>query len=155
MAPRVFDLYDSYMPLAPPGSATELAAIAERFGLADVYVFGSRAGAISSATRRSDTRRSGSDVDIAVRPNGARLLAPHDRVELTIELERVLHTSPVDLLVLPEAGPFLALAAIRGNLLYRADSVDQAEYELFVLRRAGDLAPLERERQQIVLDGGR
>ena len=118
MAPRVRDLYDSCMPLAPLGSATNLAAIAERFGLADVYVFGSRAGEISSGTRRSDTQPAGSDVDIAVRPNGARLLAPHDRVELTIELERVLHTSPV-------------------------------------LRRAGDLAPFERERQQIVFDGGR
>ena len=50
---------------------------------------------------------------------------------------------------------FLALAAIRGNLLYCADSVEQAEYELYVLRRAGDLAPLERERQEIIFDGGR
>lgn len=91
----------------------------------------------------------------ANRPRAGVSLAPPDRVELTLALEHALDVRPVDLLMLPEAAPFLALAAIRGNLLYRADAVDQAEYELFVLRRAGDLAPLERERQQIVLGGGR
>ena len=74
---------------------------------------------------------------------------------LTLALEHALDAPRVDLLILSEAGPFLALAAIRGNLLFCADSVDQAEYELCVLRRAGDLAPFERERQEIVLNGGR
>ena len=94
-------------------------------------------------------------MDIAVRPHRSVSLAPGDRVELTLALEQALRVSTVDLLVLPEAGPFLALAAIRGNLLFCVDPVDQAEYELYVLRRAGDLAPLERDRQDIVLNGGR
>ena len=136
--------------------ASELASIAGRFGVADIYVFGSRSNALVSADGAGVAAgEATSDVDIAVRPFRGIALAPAERVELTLALERALRASPVDLLVLPEAGPFLALAVIRGNLLFCADPVDQAEYELFVLRRAGDLAPLERERQEIVLAGGR
>jgi predicted nucleotidyltransferase len=134
---------------------TELAAIAARFGMADIYVFGSRADEVSAGAERSAGTASQSDVDIGVRPQALRAIPPKDRVELTLALERALGVSRVDLLVLPEASPLLALAAIRGNLLFCADPVDQAEYELFVLRRAGDLAPLEHDRQQIVFGGGR
>ena len=155
MAPRGSDLYGSSMPAADQDRDSRLAAIAEQFGLADIYVFGSRADEFALSDRQSSAQHSDSDVDIAVRPRGPRVLSPEDRVTLTLALERALDVPRVDLLVLPEAGPFLALAAIRGNLLFRADFVDQAEYELFVLRRAGDLAPLERERQEIILNGGR
>ena len=155
MAPRRSDLYDSSMPAANQDRDLRVAAIAERFGLADVYVFGSRAGEFASSDRQSSAERSDSDVDIAVRSRDARVLSPEDRVTLTLALEHALDAHRVDLVILSEAGPFLALAAIRGNLLFCADSVDQAEYELFVLRRAGDLAPFERERQEIVLNGGR
>ena len=136
--------------------SSDVALVADRFGLADIYVFGSRADEIASAVRVvGNAIRTESDVDIAVRLRRSVSLAPADRVELTLMLERALRVSTVDLLVLSDAGPFLSLAAIRGNLLYCIDAVDQAEYELFVLRRAGDLAPFERERQEIMLNGGR
>jgi uncharacterized protein len=155
MARRGSNLYDSSMPAADQDRDSRLAAIAERFGLADIYVFGSRAGEFASSDRQSSVQRFDSDVDIAVRSRGPGVLSPEDRVTLTLALERALDAPRVDLLMLSEAGAFLALAAIRGNLLFCADSVDQAEYELYVLRRAGDLAPLERERQEIILNGGR
>ncbi len=137
---------------SPP---VRLEAIAARFGLADIYVFGSRADQIATGAPRSDGAvRADSDVDIAVRPVRDRLLTPAERVELTLALEHALGVKQVDLLVVTEAGPFLALAVIRGNLLYCTDAVDHAEYELFILRRAGDLAPLERERRELVLRGG-
>jgi len=133
-----------------------LARIAQHHGLAEIYVFGSRAEDFTSEAGRLASPVAGSaDVDIAVRPARGRQLAPEDRVELTLALERALGVSRVDLVVLTDAGAFLALGAIRGNLLFCADPVDQAEYELYVLRRAGDLAPFERERQRIVLSGGR
>jgi uncharacterized protein len=144
--------------MEPPSSesARSLDELAREFGLADVYVFGSRRDEF--APHRPLTAHAShaeSDVDIAVRPRENVFLSPERRVELTLALERALGVDRVDLALLPEAGPFLALAAIRGNLLYCADSVDQAEYELFVLRRAGDLAHFERERQELVLNGGR
>ena len=141
---------------AAPNRHADLAAVAQQFGLADIYVFGSRAREISGHQSGAGViAHSGSDVDIAVRPLPGRVLSPADRVELTIALERSLGVTMVDLLILPEADAFLALAAIRGELLYCSDTVDQAEYELYVLRRAGDLLPLELERQRIVLGGGR
>jgi predicted nucleotidyltransferase len=136
--------------------AGAVARIAQHYGLADISVFGSRAAEFTSGPDRPAPRGKGdADVDIAVRPAGSRQLTPEDRVELTLALERALAVSRVDLVVLQDAGAFLALAAIRGNLLFCADAVDQAQYELYVLRRAGDLAPFERERQRIVLNGGR
>ena len=138
------------------GVSSDVALVADRFGLADIYVFGSRADEIGAAVPvAGGAIRTESDVDIAVRPRRLVSLAPADRVELTLMLERALRVPTVDLLVLSDAGPFLALAAIRGNLLYCIDPVDQAEYELYVLRRAGDLAPFERERQEILLNGGK
>ena len=61
----------------------------------------------------------------------------------------------VDLVVLPEASPFLALDIVTGELLLARDPDREAEYQLFVLRRAGDLAPFERARRALVLEGGR
>ncbi|MEO7085719.1 MAG: hypothetical protein ABI442_15625 [Gemmatimonadaceae bacterium] len=135
--------------------ASDIALVANRFGLADIYVFGSRAHEFSSGVPSVGvSSQPASDVDIAVRPHRSVSLSPANRVQLTLALELALRVPTVDLMVLPEAGPFLALAAIRGNLLYTVDSDDQAEYELYVLRRAGDLASFERERQQMVLHGG-
>ena len=84
-----------------------------------------------------------------------RTLATEDRKSLALALERALDVGALTCWCFSEASALLALAAIRGDLLYCADSVGQAEYESFVLRRAGDLAPLERDRQEIVFQGGR
>ena len=51
--------------------------------------------------------------------------------------------------------PFLALAAVSGELLYAGDRVRESHYQLFVLRRAGDLAPFERARRAHALSAGR
>jgi hypothetical protein len=60
----------------------------------------------------------------------------------------------VDLVLLPEADAFLALEIIRGELLYSDDLDRQARYQLFVLRRAGDLAPFQKERIRAILEEG-
>ena len=56
--------------------------------------------------------------------------------------------------VYPDAGAFLALAVVSGELLYCDNATEQAEYELYVLRRAGDLLPLERTRRELILSQG-
>ncbi len=138
--------------------AIRLGNIAERYGLRDFYVFGSRADEIFARVRTgaSADPLASSDVDIAVQPHPNITLTAHDRVRLTLELEDLFSAPRVDLVVLSEASPFLALEVIRGELLYTADEDAQAETELYVLRRAADLAPLQRERVQLVLkEGGR
>lgn len=69
------------------------------------------------------------------------------------ELEDAFSIDRVGLVSLMEAPPFLDLEIVRGELLYEADPDRIAEYELFVRRRAADLAPFERERVQGVLAG--
>ena len=55
---------------------------------------------------------------------------------------------------LPEAQPFLAVEIIRGELLCCLDPYERAEMELYVLRRAADLAPFERRRREVILKEG-
>jgi len=75
-------------------------------------------------------------------------------VEIILALEALFGVKRVDLVVLPEAGPYLALDIIRGELIYCRDPDQQAEDELYILRRAGDLAYFEKERRKMILAGG-
>lgn len=104
-----------------------------------VYLFGSRAR--GEATE-------GSDVDLGVlfseRTRLARVL------DLEARIEDALGTS-VDLVDLGKANAFLALDAIRGERIYCTDSTRCDEFDLYVLRRAGDLAPFEWERRRMLL----
>lgn len=137
--------------------ASRLARAADRFGVRDVYVFGSRAPEIYARMQGdvpADRRLPQSDVDIAVQPRSGHTLNARDRVRLTIELEDLLDAPRVDLVVLSEARPFLALDVIRGELLHTSDPLAQAEHELYILRRAADLAPFQRERVRAILTGG-
>lgn len=52
---------------------------------------------------------------------------------------------------LSRAGAFLALDAIRGERIFERDGRRLDELDLYVLRRAGDLAPFERERRRALL----
>ncbi len=55
--------------------------------------------------------------------------------------------------MLPQAGPYVALDVVSGELLCWTDPIREAEYQLFVLRRAGDLTFFERERRPQLLSG--
>ena len=135
-----------------------LGEIARRYGIRDVYVFGSRAVEIASRVRGEnfDNASSPSDVDIAVQPRAGRNLDVHDRVRLGIELEDLFEAPRVDLVVLSEARPWLAVEVLRGEVLFTDDDLAQAEHELYILRRAADLAHMRRERiEQILTEGGR
>ncbi len=133
----------------------EVAAIAHRYNLDQVYVFGSRAEEIAGRMRGRSVpvQYPASDVDIGVKPAAGRRLSPRERVEIAVALEDLLEAPRVDLVLLPEADPFLAVNVIRGELLYCADRDAQAEYELYLLRRAGDLAGYARARMDHILTG--
>ncbi|HVS04172.1 MAG TPA: nucleotidyltransferase domain-containing protein [Thermoanaerobaculia bacterium] len=104
------------------------------------YLFGSRA---------SGESREGSDVDLAVLFEGPGSL------ERVVELEDVLERAlgrRVDVVDLGGAEAFLALDAVRGERVFTRDGLRLDELELYVLRRAGDLAPFERERRRQLLE---
>jgi predicted nucleotidyltransferase len=144
---------------AAPSLAVRLADLARAHGIREVYVFGSRAGEIAARVNglEREARPSASpeaDVDLGVRPRQGIHLGASDRVSVTLALEGLFGVARVDLVLLPEAGAFLALAVVSGELLYCDNSTEQAEYELYVLRRAGDLLPFERARRELILSQG-
>lgn len=125
-----------------------VAALAQAFGLAAVYVFGSRAGEIVALAsgKTPSCAHPVSDVDIGVQPQRGSSLSAQQRVQLTLKLEETLGVTRVDLVILPEANTFLAADIVRGELLYCSNSVQEAELQLYYLRRAGDLAPFLQEK---------
>lgn len=105
-----------------------------------LYLFGSR-------TKGQEHPHS--DVDLAV-----LFAEPQDLdtlLDLEIRFEDALGTK-VDLVDAAKAKPFLALDAISGERIYCTDSRRADEFDLYVLRRAGDLAPFAKERRRILLD---
>lgn len=136
-------------------SAELLAELCGRYGVDALYAFGSRAAEVAAFVRGQGVLNSpsASDLDLGVLPAPDRRLDGDDRVRLTIELEDLFGGPRVDLVVLPQARPYLALDVVSGERLFCADPVREAEYELFVLRRAGDLAFFERERRRMLLAG--
>ncbi len=130
--------------------ARRLEEICRSYGVADLYVFGSRAGEVEDLVSggRVSLEPSGSDVDIGVLPAERAEWGPERRVRLSMELEDLFQVDRVDLVLLPQAEPYLALDVIRGGLLYTEDADRQARYELYVLRRAGDLMPFKKERMR-------
>jgi predicted nucleotidyltransferase len=104
-----------------------------------LYLFGSRG-------RHEETEHS--DIDVGVLWRQEQTL--HD----VLLLEDTLHQRlglDVDVVDAGKASAFLALDIIRGERVYCTDLDRCDEFELYVMRRAGDLAPLERERRRRLL----
>jgi len=104
-----------------------------------LYLFGSRG-------RHEETERSDVDVGVLFRQQESL----RDLLLLEDALERRLGL-PVDLIDAGRASAFLALDVIRGERLFCSDPDRCDEFELYVMRRAGDLAPFEKERRQLLL----
>jgi predicted nucleotidyltransferase len=131
---------------------TALRNICKQYAIDILYVFGSRAQEVWAwlGDEKAALAPGGSDVDIGVKPQ--QKLSVRQKAELAIAFEDLLGINRVDLVSIPEANPFLAANIIRGERLFADDSYLADEYDLYILRRAGDLIPLERERQQLILD---
>jgi predicted nucleotidyltransferase len=134
---------------------SRLSQLAECFGLTAIYAFGSRSREAAALIHGKIPflTPADSDLDLAVQPLSGRNLSAREKVEISTELEALFEVGRVDLVVLKEAKPFLALEIIKGELLYCNDLDRQAEEELYVLRQAGDLAYYERERRKMILQG--
>ena len=104
-----------------------------------LYLFGSQ----SSGEARSD-----SDVDLGVLYRSRQPLAAV--LMLEDQFERILGTR-VDVIDVARARAFLALEIVRGERIFCRDTTETDRFELYVLRRAGDLLPFERQRQAMLL----
>lgn len=130
-----------------------LARLCRRYQVDILYVFGSRAGEVRAwlVDEHMTLPANTSDVDIGAKPAPGEKFSVKEKVELALALEDMLDVQRVDLVSLQDADPFLAANIIRGERLYEREPYQADEYELYILRRAGDLAPLERERMALIL----
>lgn len=122
------------------GLAARLHSVAEpQPEILGLYLFGSRA---------TGEARKGSDIDL-----GALFLRSPEVLELVGLQERLAEAlgGQVDLIDLGTASPYLALDVVRGERLYCRDPDACDAFDLYVLRRAADLAPFERQRRRMVL----
>lgn len=130
-----------------------LEQICRKFNVAILYAFGSRADEVWEwlEGKIAELAPGPSDVDVGVKAVPGVKLWLADEVHLALELEEWLGIHRVDVVRLDRVNPFLAEEVIRGERLYARDEYEADEYDLFVLRRAGDLEPLEREKIALVL----
>jgi predicted nucleotidyltransferase len=134
--------------------AVQLQELCEQAGIAIAYAFGSRGRQVLAWARGelAALPASPSDVDIGVKALPGVAWSLDDKVAIAYAFADWLGLAWVDLVVLEEADPFLAANIIRGERLYADDEYLADEYDLYVLRRAGDLIPLERERLDLILN---
>ena len=125
--------------------------ICKKYQVKAFYVFGSRSADMLRAIEDDmyQPTSSQSDLDIGVLTRSP--FSIESKVNLTLELEAIFNAPRVDLFVLQEVDAFLAANIIRGERIYAEDPYLADEYDLFVLRRAGDLAELERQRIAMIL----
>jgi predicted nucleotidyltransferase len=134
-----------------------LREICEKFRVSLLYAFGSQAETVRAwlEGQREEVERVSSDVDIGIKGSPGEKYSVKDKAKIALALENLFGRSRVDLVVLNEADPFLAAEIIRGERLFSRDGHEADEYELYILRRAGDLAFLERERMALILERSR
>ena len=134
----------------------QLRRICIKYHVTSMYIFGSRAHEILNHLEGTGKLSvlTNSDVDIGVKIERGVVLNVRQKALLGIELEDLFDVNQVDLIVISEADPYVAANIVRGERIYCDDEYTADEYDLYILRRAGDLAYLERERIALTLGEG-
>lgn len=133
--------------------AEDMSALAERYGVNAVYFFGSRAKEMASRLRGNQAvvEHPGSDVDVGVTFRDGARQDLRGMIRLGMALEDLLGVDRVDVVDVWHCDPFLAVDIVQGERVYCRDEDQEAETELYVLARAGDLLPFQRERLKSML----
>lgn len=137
-----------------PSLFKQLKQICKRYHVEIMYAYGSRCLEVVRYIKGEGLmdKNNPSDVDIGIKPFKGYQLSVREKVELIIETEDLFRVGRVELVVLSEADPFLAANIIRGERLFFESEYKADEYDLYILRRAGDLIPLERERLNLIFE---
>lgn len=125
--------------------------LAEKYQLQLIYAFGSRSKEALNILegKKYKVIEAKSDLDIGIKAK--RPLEIDKKVEIAIYLEDLFDMPAVDLVTIPEASVFLALEIVQGELLYADNETHEAEYQLYIMRRAAELIRYERQKKTMVL----
>ena len=129
----------------------KIESLADKYNLQLIYSFGSRAKEVCNLVegKIGQSPVSKSDLDIGVKSE--KSLNIQEKVEIAVLFEDLFDVSKADVVKIPEASAFLALEIVKGELLYADDETYEAEYQLYIMRRAADLMPYERMKQKLIL----
>lgn len=133
--------------------SSEFSDLCRLNGFIAVFAFGSRRDEIKQRLSGNDPtiEHPASDLDLGVLSARDDDFNVSRIVEFTCAVEDLFGVPRADIVDLRKAPPYLALDAIRGDRIFCADDFEAANFELFVLRRAGDLAHHERARRRMLL----
>ena len=124
-----------------------LEEICARHDVAALYAYGSRALQALRWLHHGGAIAAGpSDLDLAISRGVGKRYSLAEKVALATAFSDLFEFEAVDLADMAEVDPFVAANVVRGERLYCSDRMYAEELDLYVLRRAGDLAPYERER---------
>lgn len=128
-------------------------ALCRSHGLIAVFAYGSRATEVDRRLHGDEPvpEHPRSDLDLGFLPARDVRFDVRDIVEFAAAVEDLFKVPRADIVDLRSAPPYLALDAIRGQRVFCADEYEAANFELYVLRRAGDLAVHERQRRRLLL----
>jgi len=129
----------------------KIKGFAEKNHLQLIYAFGSRAKETLNLVKGKKPCRSlsKSDLDIGVKPE--RRLTVEDKVNISLFFEDIFDVPKVDVVVIPEAPISLAMEIVKGELLYAKNDTYEAEYQLYIMRRAAELIPYEKMKRELIL----
>jgi len=125
-----------------------LEATCREHGLLAVYLFGSRADDGLAVLRGAAVAREGSDLDVGV--------VFTDGVDvgrlpvLQIALEDIFEPLRVDLVPLQRVDALFQFSAVDGHRVAVTDTTRADLFELYVMRRAAEALPFERERERLL-----
>lgn len=127
--------------------------VCARYGIEILYAFGSRSQEVKALVEGKVANLDDipSDVDIGLKRRPGGSLTVREKAQLAVELEDILDVDRVDLCDIRTCDPFVAANIVRGETLFCQDQYRADEYELYVLRRAGDLSYLERKRIALIM----
>jgi predicted nucleotidyltransferase len=130
----------------------EIKKLAGRYNLQLIYAFGSRAKEAYDFTRgkKAALQTSSSDLDIGLKSE--QPLSVEEKVQIAVFFEDLFGVPRVDVVMLPEAPVMLALEIVQGELLFAEDDRYEAEYQLYIMRLAAELAPYERLKRDLILE---
>jgi len=131
----------------------QIQKLASRYQIQIIYAFGSRAKeALAIMEGEVPSFSAGpSDLDLGIKT--PKPLNVEEKVKIAIFFEDLFHLPRVDLVVIPEVPVLLALEIVTGEILYVQDPTYEAEYQLYIMKRAADLLPHERTKQAMILGG--
>lgn len=127
----------------------KLAALCEEHDLLSVYLFGSRGDDGLAVLRGEPVAGVGSDLDVGVVYRGTDEPDFRRTGALQVDLEDLFEPLRVDLVPLQKVDALFQFRAIdQGHRVAAPDSTRADFYELFVMRQASELLPIQRRLEE-------